>query len=112
MADAYCHKGLTIEVDVSVPTLTIEGRDIPTEQLAGLFDLSELPSAKTEKLRQYGHELIEGSPGFKKREATQLAQLAILARGVDEWNRWRRRLLRFGRFSMTLISPKRLSLSN
>lgn len=89
MADAYSHKGLTIEIDVSIPRLTIEGHDIPTEQLAGLFDPSESPSAKGERLRQCGKEIIEGSPGFKKREATQLAHLAILARGVAEWNRWR-----------------------
>lgn len=89
MSDAYCHKGLTIEFDVSVPRLTIEGREIPSERLTRLFDLSEPDSVKAEKLRQCGKDIIEGSPGFKKREATRLGHLAILARGVPEWNRWR-----------------------
>jgi Pentapeptide repeats (8 copies) len=89
MSDAYYHQGLTIEFDISVPRLAIEGHEIATETLAGLFALSESPSVKTEKLRQYGKEIIEHSPGFKKREATRQIHLAIIARGVPEWNRWR-----------------------
>ena len=72
MADAYCHKGFTIELEVSVPRLIIERRDISKQELAGLLNPSELRSAKAEKLLQYGKEIIGGSPGFKKREATQL----------------------------------------
>jgi Pentapeptide repeats (8 copies) len=89
MSGAYYHQGLTIEFDVSVPRLTIEGRELPTEQLAGIFALSESPSVKAEKLRQYGKEIIERSPGFQKRESTRQTHLAILKRGVPEWNKWR-----------------------
>lgn len=89
MSDAYYYQGLTIEFDVSVPRLTIEGREFPTEQLAGLFALSEPPSVKAEKLRQYAKEIIERSPGFEKRESTRQTHLVILNRGVSEWNRWR-----------------------
>lgn len=89
MSDAYYHHGLTIEFDISVPRLAIDGRELPTEQLVGLFSVSESPAIKAERLRRYGEETIEGSPGFRKRESTRQAHSAILKRGVPEWNKWR-----------------------
>ena len=89
MSDAYYHHGLTIEFDASVPRLTIEGREIPTEQLVEIFALSDSLSVKAQKLRRYGEEIVERLPGFQKRESARQTHLAILRGGVDEWNSWR-----------------------
>jgi Pentapeptide repeats (8 copies) len=89
MSDAYYHRGFTIEFDFSVPRMTIEGRELPTESLSGLFALSDPPSVKVGNLRRYGEQLIERSPGFEKREAALQEHLAILKKGVPEWNKWR-----------------------
>jgi hypothetical protein len=89
MSDAYYHHGFTIEFDVSGPKLTIQGREVPPEQLAGLLADSEPAHVKAKRLCQYAKEIIERSPGFKKRESLRQTHLAILKRGVTEWNRWR-----------------------
>jgi len=110
MSGAYYHQGLTIEFDVSVPRLTIEGRELPTEQLAGIFALSESPSVKAEKLRQYGKEIIERSPGFQKRESTRQTHLAILKREYQNGISGGQKILKFDRSSMTVILAERPSL--
>ena len=89
MSDAYSYAGLVIEVDPSVPRLAIDGRIICEDKVKRLFDPAELPSVKTEKLRQFAEKTIKDSPEFEKREAAKEAHLAILRRGAEDWNKWR-----------------------
>jgi hypothetical protein len=71
MSDAYYYRGLTIEFDLSVPRMRIEGRELLTKDLSALFALSDPPDVKSNKLRRYGERSIEQWPGFEKREAAR-----------------------------------------
>jgi hypothetical protein len=89
MSDAYYYRGLTIEFDVSVPRMSIEGRQLATKDLSELFAASDPPDVRSGKLREYGQRSIEQWPGFKKREAARRDHLAIIRKGVPKWNKWR-----------------------
>ncbi len=89
MSDAYYHRGLTIEVDSLLPRMSIEGREVPAENLSSLLVLTDPPSVKAQKLHRYGEQLIDRSPGLQKRETALGDHLAILKKGVPEWNKWR-----------------------
>jgi hypothetical protein len=90
VSEAIYYKGLTIECDSSVPRLTIEGRKVPVELVNDLFISSELPNDKTKTLRELAQKVVDHSPELKSREAAKQEHLAILKKGVEQWNEWRR----------------------
>ena len=89
MSGAYYHRGLTVELDPSIPRATIEGRELPPEDFSGLFALSDLSSVKAEKLRRYAEQFIEKTHWFKERQDAVRYHLTILREGVPKWNKWR-----------------------
>jgi hypothetical protein len=89
MADAYYHRGLTVEFDLSVPRVTVEGRELPATKLFQLLHPSDPLSVKEKKLRGYAQDIIEASEGFKKREDAVQEHLTLLRKGVPAWNLWR-----------------------
>ena len=91
MADAFYHRGLAIEVDYSIPRLTIDGRSVPQESLEGIFIPTTQTDEKTIELRQVAINFIENSSEFKHREIKRLYHLSELKKGVDSWNEWRKR---------------------
>ena len=89
MSDAYFSHGLAIEVDVSVPRITIDGREIPAEGLSNLVAPSDSATAKAEKLRRYAERHIKDLPEFEIRDVTVTYHSRILKKGKEEWDRWR-----------------------
>lgn len=89
MSDAYSYKGLIIEIDPSIPRLTIDGREIYKDKVKGLFGPSDLPGVRIEELRQIAEKAIRELPEFEKREAAREAHRAVLQRGAEDWNKWR-----------------------
>jgi hypothetical protein len=90
MSDAFSHKGLIIEVDPSVPRISIDGCAVPREQIENLLAPSQLSGVDVKTLSQLGKKIIDDSAEFKKREAARLAHLAIFRKGAAEWNQWRK----------------------
>ena len=80
MSYVYYHKGLTIEIDPSIPSVKIDGCEIPIKEII------EIP---IKKLFKYAKKIIIRSPGFKKREKCRNKHLNFLKRGVPDWNKWR-----------------------
>jgi Pentapeptide repeats (8 copies) len=89
MSDAYSYKGLIIEIDSSVPRLTIEGREMWQDKVTGIIGLSKLPDVRIKELRQVAEKAITDSVEFEKREAAKEVHRAILRRGAEDWNKWR-----------------------
>ena len=90
MSDAYYHRGLTIEVDLSVPKATIEGCEVLTKDLSRLFSRRASPNDKTKVVKRYCEESIDKSKAFRIRKRARDEHLAILKGGVNAWNQWRK----------------------
>lgn len=90
MSHVYYHRGLTIEIDLSIPKVSIEGCEIPKKEYGKIFDPSEISTHNVEKLGEHAREFIENSQGFQKREECRREHLAILNKGVSNWSEWRK----------------------
>ncbi len=90
MSEVIYYKGLTIESEVDIPRLTIEGQRLVVRQVGGSFECDAAPGISTMTLRQLATTLVDASPELVNREAAKHAHESILARGVDHWNTWRR----------------------
>src|SRR6185369_5072872 len=88
-SDAYSYKGLIIEIDPSIPRLTIDGREIYKDKVRSLFRISELPGERIKELREIAERAIGDLPEFEKRESAKETHLAILRSGAADWNKWR-----------------------
>ena len=86
MADAFYHRGLSIEFDPSIPRLTIDGRKVPEEKVNEILIPSKQTNDKTEKLQHLAKSYIDNSPEFKKRETDRENHLTELQKGVENWN--------------------------
>jgi len=60
------------------------------EIVDGLFHSAEPPNEKTKTLRELAKKVVDHSE-LNSREDAKEKHLSILKRGVEEWNKWRRR---------------------
>ena len=87
MADAYYHRGFTIEVDLDVPKATVDGYDVLPE-LSRLFDV-EISTSDDTAVRSCCERFIDQSEFFDRRNTARKEHLETLKRGVPAWNEWR-----------------------
>ena len=91
MSKAFYHEGLTIEPDVVLQELRIEGRKLNVAKEGELFVYKEHPEISAQKLDQLGKKIIDSWRQIKdNREDIKEEHLQILKVGVRHWNQWRR----------------------
>ncbi|MDQ3683120.1 MAG: pentapeptide repeat-containing protein [Bacteroidota bacterium] len=91
MSKAFYHEGLTIESDVSLPELRIEGRVVKIKKEGELFVYLDRSEVSAETLDKLGPKIIDSWREIKdNRVDIKEKHLEILKEGVKHWNQWRK----------------------
>ena len=91
MSKAFYHHGLTIEPDVFLDELRIEGRKLTIEKINELFVYKDHPDMTAQTLEELGKKIIDSWRQVKdNREDIKDKHLRKLNEGVIKWNQWRR----------------------
>lgn len=91
MSRAIYHRGLTIESDPKKPVLSIEGQDIPIQKTDGQYQSKDYPELKADTPEELAKLFIERSPEYEQRRRIRTKHIDLLKKGVERWNRWRRK---------------------
>jgi uncharacterized protein YjbI with pentapeptide repeats len=91
MSKASYHEGLTIEPDIFLQLLRIEGRLIDIEKKGKLFVYKEHPEISDKAIDKLGIKIIDSwQKLLEKRKKTRDDHVQILDKGAKHWNQWRR----------------------
>jgi hypothetical protein len=90
MAQAFYHRGLTIEYDGDISRLMVDGQEVPLPESAkqNTYSASEV---RQETLLEQARQYVDETAEFNSRDSIRDRHLSILKEGAERWNEWRLR---------------------